>query len=85
MGTPLFRAIERELLAPNQLADTVAQDRRDWRGVVPGLMEPDAVKVFHHKWSMTDGQPVYAAQAEYRRRRADFDVTRSREVVACPL
>jgi len=65
MGTPLFRAIENELLAPNQLSDTVAQDRRDWRGVVPGLLEPDAVKWFHHRWSMADARPVFAAQAEY--------------------
>ena len=65
MGTPLFRAIENELLAPNQLSDTIAQDRRDWRGVVPGLMEPDAVRWFDHRWSMADGRPVYAAQAEY--------------------
>ena len=64
-GTPLFDAIDRQLLSPLGLDQTVPTERRVMTGVVPGLLERDAIKLFGHPESVRDGHFVYAAQAEY--------------------
>jgi D-alanyl-D-alanine carboxypeptidase len=67
VGRPLFAEIERRLLRPLHLDDTLPQERRDWTGVVPGRLDPvNPVSAATGKRTSTvDGEFVYALQAEY--------------------
>jgi D-alanyl-D-alanine carboxypeptidase len=64
-GVKLFEAIEQRLLIPLGLDQTVPQDRRIMTSVVPGVLDRDGVKWFHHPESIRDGHFVFAIQAEY--------------------
>ena len=67
VGRPLFAEIERRILEPLHLDETVPSERRDLRDVVPGLL--DRENPFYPACaggeSMRDGRLAYNASAEY--------------------
>jgi D-alanyl-D-alanine carboxypeptidase len=67
VGQPLFAEIERRILAPLRLADTVPLERLDWTGVVPGRLDRGDPVSSGAKGdeSMSAGRFVYSVQAEY--------------------
>ena len=64
VGRPLFREIERRILTPMGLDQTVANDRRDWRDVVPGLLDAKSPFAGVGRETFRDGHFLYALQAE---------------------
>ena len=68
VGRPLFAEIERRLLMPLRLDATVPLERKDWRDVVPGLLDPKnpffAVTAPEGE-TMRNGRFLFGVQAEY--------------------
>lgn len=69
VGKPLFEEIERRILKPQGLDQTLPQEHRDWRGVVPGFVDRKNPMLHGVKapdgTTLRDGRFLYAIQAEY--------------------
>jgi len=68
VGQPLFSEIERRILTPLGLDDTLPLARQDWRAVVPGFLDPrDPIfaAAASNGETLRDGRFVFAVQAEY--------------------